>query len=624
MNTLPTPDVGTEAVPLLAAADPAATLRLKNHVFFRDTPQGVAFDAGSRAFVLQGTGTWPLVARVLGLMDQGTTLAQLQQALPARLQPLVQRLLAALHGHDMLIDDRDDRALLLEADAPAPLRAFVQHLQDRSTPAQYRPRLAAWRQATVLLAGDGHALRAAARALADAGAGTLRLRVQADTVPVAVLQQHLEGTGVRGQRTDVQAAAWTDADFDGAALALFVSDAADAADAALAFDAAARRHGVPALAAARFGGPAFVAPLAEDGVAGLHELLQWQPADDGSAAAHSPASLALLGAVAAQQALDWHFDLDVARLRRQAQHVSPWFDITQHPLLGAGGTALQPLPPGAHAVQVELPPGRTLASYEQLRLDLAPWFDRLTGPLVAPPPGQGALPQLPLYHDAIAVRAPRSAGAGLHTVAGWGLNAEQAGTRALAAAVTQLARAVLPAEHAAPWVTAFGEDRWRALALAHAVAASPAFVQQRHAAWLQPAPADDGVLHLLRQLLRHFDTRSPRFLLQWHPQHLAFVAQVFLGDTLAGSACDTQPRSALHEAVGQACSLLQVGADRASRGPVWELAAPQAGQWQPAPALDATASATVLPLVRWRRAHELALPPGVVCGHAVLLSGVQA
>ena len=40
--------------------------------------------------------------------------------------------------------------------------------------------------------------------------------------------------------------------------------------------------------------------------------------------------------------------------------------------------------PWSKAILVSVSPGRTLASYEQLRLDLSPWFDRLTGPLVAP------------------------------------------------------------------------------------------------------------------------------------------------------------------------------------------------------------------------------------------------
>jgi hypothetical protein len=636
MNTVATP-----VAVIAAAADlqPSAsgTWRLKNHVFFRDTPEGVHFDAGKQAFVLPGAGLYPLVARVLGLMDQGLPLARIEAAVPPRLQTHLHRLLAALRAHDMLLDDEDDCALLLAADAPLPLREFVKHLQDQLPAASYRPRLTAWRQAAVLLVGQGQALKAAAKALADSGVGHLSLRVATGSaVSAAELQDHVLSAGVRGQTVDVRAAAAAEADFAAAALALFASDELDASAQALAFDAQAAALGVPALVAGRFGGHAFVLPLAEAGVAGLAELLQWRAADDG--VPHSPASLALLGAVAAQQALAWHFGIGVARLRRQAHEVSPYFDIAQRPLVGGRSDvrpavrgALAPLPPGAHASKFGLPAERTLANYETLRMQLAPWFDAHTGPLVLPNERLHgvSLAQLPLYHEAVLVRVPRplpgradrGAAAAPRLVAGWGLNAEQAGLRALSLALAQLAQHCTDPRRSVPAtrVVAFERERFEALALAQALAAAPEFADQRCLSWIEPGAADDGVLHLLRQLLRHFTAEPVRLLLHWHPQQWSFVAQCVLGASGAArvlaSACDTSPRAALQEAVGLACSHLQLQDLRVWRGPAWAFGAARPQQWRPAPALDATALAA-RPAARFLMDDGLALPPGIWCGQA--------
>jgi hypothetical protein len=632
---------------LLAPQAPAAVAmaadrhwRLKNYVFFREVPNGVHFDAGARAFVLQGAKLYALVARVLGLMDQGLPLAQIEQALPERLMPAYQRLLAALHAHDMLLDDTEDRAELLALGAPLALQEFVKYLQDHLPAQTYRAQWAAWQKAAVLVVGDGFALKAAAKALADSGVGHLCLRLQGapGRIGAEELEDHLVGAGVPGQGVDVRAAACTDADFAACALAVFASDQADASAAALAFESRAAALGVPALVAGRFGGHAFVLPLAETGVAGLRELLQWRPAS--APLPHSPASLALLGAVAAQQALAWHFGIGVARLRRQAHQVSPYFDISQHALVGgraearadAPAGALLALPSAAHSSRLGVPVDRPLATYETLRMQLAPWFDPLTGPFVVPSAQQPGLvlAQLPLYHEALLVRAPRS----LHTtgddspeqrwVAGWGLNAEQAGMRALALALSQLAQSCRNPAQAVrhSLCSAFDADRWQALAWAQAIAAQPDFAASCHRAWVDPAAADDGAVHLLRRLLKHFSAAPMRLLLSWEPSGLAFVAHCLLGERAVGTGCDTSPRLALQEALGQACSHLQVTDTLIWRGPQWPLGELLPAQWQAAPSLDACASAQARAqvVVRWDLATELALPPGIFSGQASLLA----
>ena len=600
---------------------PARRLRLKHHVFFRDTPAGVQFDGGSRSLLLPavaGTGLHQLVERVIALMDQGLDLPALQARLPERLQAPVQRVVQALDAHGLLLDETDDTPWLQQADVPLALAEFIKYLQDRAEPATRRARWATWSSATVLLAGDGHALKAAARALADSGAGTLRLRAGDSVIGLDELREHLLDAGIAGQVLDVKAGAPQAADFAGVTALLWASDRSDAAPQAAAFEDDARRHAVPAVIALRSGGMALVAPPIEPGLPGVRELLQWQQA--GADEPHSPASLALMGVVAAQGVMDHHFGIGRAQWQRRVRRVSPYLELSQHPLVAAGDRDLATLAPQAFADLLGQPSDRTLSGYEQQRVALTPWFDATFGPLSWRPAGAGGqvLSQLPLYHDAIAIRAPQARGGTVTHVVGWGLNAEQAGTRALQLALSQLAAKLQVGHDAAEFVTAFDDDRWQALALAQAVAAHPHFDAERHVAHVELAQVQDSVVHLLRQLLHHFVPTPARVLLHWHPRFAACVAQVYVGDTLAGSACDATALPALQEALGQACSSVQLNDDSLWRGRAWLWPAPQSHQWQPAPAdLNATPAGRPARL-QWHKAHTLNLPAGVHCGRAFI------
>ena len=622
-----------------------ALVRLKAHVFFKPVEGGVHLDAGAQAFVLNGAGLYPLVERVVARMDAGTTLEALRRDVPERLRPVVRQLLEALDAHGMLLEESAEVGALLAEDGPPARREFVRYLQDRADAATWPARYTAWRTSRVVLAGEGFALEAAANALADAGAGVLRVRCASARVTADDLRERL-AAAPHGPRLELrEIASLDDLDLDDAfgddavALALFASDAADSTQAAAAFARHAQARGVPAVVAGLFNGHAFAVPAASADAAtraALPELLQWAPST--RTLAQSPASFAVLGAAAAQDALDDHFGIALPERARLARSVSPWLELRQHPLVGAGlaprgdGLApLAPLPAGAHALRLEMPEGRDLLPFERAKLALAPWFDALTGPLVAIGGGEarpdaqvddiGALAQLPLYHDAIAVRAPAAFAAPARRVVGWGLDAQQAGLRALALALAALADATREADTSSPYAAAFDEARWQALARAHAVAAAPDFAARCHAAWLDAGAVDDETIHLLRQIRAHLGLGDARLLLRWDARG-AVVAHCVVEGRVLGAACDTSARLALREALGQACSRQQVDGHALERGPAWLLPEPGAAQWRAAPPLDAEGDAPAA--VRFAAAAGLALPPGVFCGRALLVEGEAA
>ena len=619
---------------------PEQRLRLKHHVFFRDEAEGVLFDAGHRQVRLPGRGVGRLAERLLGLMDQGRSLAEIQGLLPERLQPAAWLLLQALQRQQLLLDETEP--WLGAADAPSALAEFIKHLQDRADPTRVRSLWAAWREGSVLLVGRGPALKCAARALADSGVGTLRVRLLG--AGADELREHLRASGVAGQQVDARPSAAEDIDWGDLCGALWAVDGpeADAEAQALNFERQALRHGVPALLALRAGGRLLVAPPCEPGLPGVHDMLQWLP--DGDVQPHSPASQAVAGVVAAQGLLDAHFGIGQQLWRRHVRSVSPYLELARHGLVVATGrstaqAAWRPLEDSDFADLAGRPTDRVLSAYEQQRLALTPWFDAVFGPLCWRAAGSDGslLSQLPLYHDAISVRAPRAAGKAPIAVAGWGLDAEQAGSRALQQAVSAWAAQMQPGDGASPFVTAFDRQRWQALATAHAVAAHPAFADQRRLAWLALGDVSDPTVHLLRQLLLNFapsPTSSPkpapkpaptRALLHWHPLQAACVVQIFIDGQVTASACDASPLLALREALGQACSRLQLTDSALQRGPVWQWPEATPSQWQPAPPWSGCAEAHEAPLLQGGPDPQLNLPPGVFCGRlGVDLNGASA
>ena len=614
----------TTTLPAIGAW-PERRLRLKHHVYFCDTPSGVQFDAGSNTVLLPGAGLYRLMERVIALMDQGAGLPAVQAALPARLQPLVLRTLKALEDNAMLLDETDQAPWIAQDPAPAPLAEFVKYLQDRADPATRRARWQAWRDGSVLVAGGGHALKAAARALADSGPGALQVYLvePGGAIDASELLAHLQAAGIDGQAIRLHTTPPSATDLEGACIALWAGDAPEAAAAGLHFERLAAAADVPAVVALRSGGKALVAPPSEPGHPGMHELAAWDTA--GKPEPHSAASLGLMGVVAAQAAMDHHFAVAAPEWRRQVRHISPWLEVSRHPLVSAGDRPallgpLQAVAPETLDNAFGKPPERDLSPYEQQRVRLAPWFDPLFGPFAWRSTGSTGtlLSQLPLYHDAIAVRGPRGDARPSQWVVGWGLDAEQAGTRALTLALDDLAARLTPGSAGAAFASAFDADRWQALALARAIVADAGFEARRHVAWVDVQAIQDPTLHLLRQLLRHFADAAPRVLLHWRDDAPAYVAQVWLGDEPVASACDATALAAVREALGLACSQGQVPDSNRSRGPAGRWADPLPTQWRDAPSDLARAIGAGKLRVRWIRATALDLPSSIHCGHAVV------
>jgi hypothetical protein len=591
--------------------------RLKHHVFFKEIPGGTLFDAGRQSFVLKGKNLYPLIGKIVQLMDAGHTVDEIRHGLPEKLRDVFEHVLSALLSHGMLLEGAAEDA---RAAVPPYALQFYRYLEDNLSSTDCARRFALWRGQTVLVAGRGYSLKAALNVLVESAVGSVCV-----ASPAGLGQERAELNDVllRHGRVEGRDYRWLpkhgNLPWPSCDLLLYVADDFDAALAQRCAFHSQATEAACLLAGCR-GGHAFVlppGPMSPDALdANLHLLPAAPAAEEGGA--HSPASLSLMGCVAAHSALRHHFEIRREALARHIVTVSPWLEVVEHALVLSVAAPEAPAIP----VSIQLPPDRPLSAYELLRLAAAPWFDPLLGRFKTDV-GK-TLRQIPLFHEAISVRFPAATASApaLRLAIGWGLNAEEAGRRALADAFRICAEAELPG---ASLDVGFEFDEWHAAALASAIVRSAAFGTQAQTVGFDPAALSGARARLLIKLLRLYQPQPLRIRMHFLPRLPAFYAECFGGGVLLASTHGAKASAVIEDAIGQACSRWQIEGSGVAYPPLaalpirveQDLADPDA--WladlpiiEPA-LIDALGARVEL----WTGAG---LPPGACCGR-LLLSG---
>jgi hypothetical protein len=321
--------------------------------------------------------------------------------------------------------------------------------------------------------------------------------------------------------------------------------------------------------------------------------------------------------VATHRALRHWFDIRPEELRGEAQVVSPYCEIESHPLIVAAGVARPDgaLQPFVHPKRTEAPPDREPTLYERVRISLEPWFDPWTGSF-----GRGAIQaasELPLYHDVIAVRFPRMLQAEPALAVGWGLDAEQAGLRAIRNAVALLVGAGAPSRGTV--VAELSLEAWQGKARALALMSESRGRELHRCASVDLEAVEDPAVRVLLRMLRFHTSARVRVLMHWLPGQEAYAAQCWVAEELLGAACDSSASAAMQEAVGQVCSAYQLASSVGihywrDRAPA--IVAPEAPSWAdwPPPAVPAAEPRPA----SFHLSSSWGWPDGIFCGHALV------
>lgn len=592
----------------------ASHVKLKSHVYFAATPEGVLFDAGEQSFLVKGNGHYPLIARLIGLLDEGHALPQVLQRAPEPVAALFRTVLDSLARHGMLVPT--------DAAQPAPM-ALAAHradnelrkvLEDRLPPAAAAPALARWRAAQVVVAGSGQSLASAAQALADCGCGSLRILLEAGP-DAAASAEALRAALARGEgapTVSIAVQAPDPARLNEAGMVLYVSDDGDAAI-ARSLDGWLRESGTPGAIAGQFSGHACVLPPAVQGDPGVPDLLHWLPPAEPDGASHGPMSMALLGCVAAQCALYHFLRVDHDARRGLVHVVSPELEITTSMLVSAN-PARRPPAPLAYRSKYQALDDRPLSRFEQFKLALEPWFDPLLGPFSVS--GSGQLRQMPLLLYPVRVRSAQPDQPARMAI-GWGLELADAGMRGLCEAIELWAAPFAPPGAA----LAAGPDRAavQARARALAIVAQPAFCDTHCHAFIALDQWPDPQARLLLRLLDYHAPGVLRVQLLWSPSiHMrnAYACRAWADGQVIGTAAGATAQAAVSDVLGIACRHYQMTplAPDAWAGRTAVLPPPGSGRpadWQDglaqAPGPDGDATLIELPAA--------GLPAGVVCGY---------
>ncbi|GAB3012471.1 hypothetical protein [Bowmanella dokdonensis] len=597
----------------------SAYLKLKSYVYFGETDQGVFFEAGANSFVLRGAGLYPIVSKILQHMDNGQSIEQIKAHLPDKLKGLFSTLLRSLHDKNMLhaLPGPDSDYVPGQHSLASELKLFA---EDQLGSAAASEALGRWQHSRIMLVGQGMALKSCFKALLDSGIRTVDLFWD-ESVPSRVgrdeVESLIEPTQRAGFQVEIYSRDPTQQDVQAADAVLLVSDHCRT-PLFKALQAQAGQQHKPCIVASVFSGRAMCLPEINSDSVGFAEAAYWAALRPEQADL-SPAALSILGCIAAQRMLFCALKIDNQAWRHSVSLVSPYLDISTHPLVPVIGAGQMPpeLPALSYPDQFQLPDDRELAEYEIYKIQLQPWFDPQLGCLELG--NDDAIEQMPLFQFPVRICLPDRE---TQHVLGWGVNLAESGLMALSHALEVLLQASGYPDQ--PLVVAFDATQWERQAGARALAVNPEFSQSAPWTWLNPDSLTDAKSQMLLRLLRYRHQGEVKIQLIGLSKMDAYVAQISLGGQWIASASGSSYLEAVQEALGRSCSHFQIQKTG------------QPGYWKNRlPALEVSAGKKVESLeallgndaalpelaIEYVRVNPCGFPPGVYGGYARLKMG---
>lgn len=592
----------------------ASRVKLKPHVYFGLVEDGIVFDAGETSFIIKDRSVYPIVHKLISLIDEGNSVESVLERAPTKIADILRRLLQTLADHEMLLHvdpDAPSAEALAGHDARNELRKF---LEDRLSGVALDEALRKWCMARVSLVGGGHSLKTAIRAMAANGIGTIEVFSDAESrSDCEMLRNDLSAE----HATRIEISLWeSSAEIATPDLMVYAADRVDMS-ALTRVETLMRESAVSGAIAGVLSGVACVLPPALSGRPGVEDLLCWLDPHDPDSPSHGRLSLSLLGGVAAQLATFRYFDVEPRATRGQVALVSPGLEVEYRMLVPSAHSA-QTATPFVHVSKYEMPQDRSLLPFERLKLSLEPWFDPVLGPFAIV--ADDAIEQVPILQYPLRVKSAMTGGP-VQWVVGWGLEHADAVLRGLSAAIECFAATFQV--HGMPIAADFDEHRWKRRAWAYAAAASDRFAGTHRWAWMTLDDLRAPELRLLARLLRFHAPDGVRIQLQWMPEGGAVVARTFVDDICIARGISADVEQALQESLGAACSRFQLrnfGRSIFESGPDLPLPAHdnQAADWR-----DAFVPSEAGPPsdIRYRLLTQFGFPPSIHCGYALLDQG---
>jgi len=492
-------------------------LRLKGHIYFNKVEEGVYFQGQGGGFIIKGD-IYPLVSRIISFIDAGYRLQDIRPQLPEKIRPFFDNLIMQLAQNDMLIAREGEKLVTESWLSNKAFNDFFTYLQENAS--DFVTQFPAWQSQKVAVVGDGHGLKAAIEALALSGLKQLHV-VMTQTLGVdepeirhalEYYQQQLPGFTFEIEQNE-QPKAEQFARFD------YVLQCETQLT-----DKTPELVNHNGIVAGVLFGQALVSPLTSVSKSDYRDLVeQVNRAKEDTRMRFPKAGIAMLGSLAALNVIKSFFGIEVAGMRNYVYRISPYLSVSRHPLFPVitdddGAQMME-----AFQAEFEMPDDRELEKYEQVKLDLAAFFDPILGCLNEAV--GDTVKQVPLFHSKIAVRFPASAGLSNQSVLCCGLDASTAGLRAISEALSlRSAKRLGVTPHQV--CTGFDEAQWRKMAVASLFAQSPDFIENANAFRINMMHLEDEEMQLILRFLMSLGYQKDALVLHQNPQNTAFVASL--------------------------------------------------------------------------------------------------
>jgi hypothetical protein len=600
----------------------AGHYKLKGYVYFGDTDQGVTFDAGSESFIIKGQGLYPIIDKIVSLLDNGHGLTDIFNNLPHQLQGIFVKLVTSLQAHQMLHAITHDTDNFHVDAGHTVANELYQFAQDRIDAEPAKLAMDKWQQSQVVVFGHGYALKSAVNALIQSGVRNCLVfwdESQWSIIQRSEVENLITGLAIADLTIEFVLRNMNESDCANADMVLIASDGANNKQ-ILSCHEWAITHGKNCIIASVFNGHACVAPPSLPGTVGINDLLFWLPSEAQEQAEMSPTSLAILGCVGVQNLISQEMGIEAEKLNAKAALISPYLEVTSHPLvpmLNEGAVARQ-LTPYIHHDLFQLPEDRILEKYELLKMALQPWFDPVFGCLSLNQ--DPSIEQMPLFQYAINLGLAEKE----RIVLGWGIDLAQAGLSAIHQAVAALATITLSEHH--PVVVDTEERSWQEAAQLQAFTESHFFIERYQWSHVTHEQLTLPETQVLLRLLSYHSRIKPKIQLLSVADMSAYVAQISINDDFICAASANSAIDAINEVIGRCCSHFQLAASTEAN--YWQDKLPQfhpnesnpyVSDWKNLEVAAQMLSANAVKLqFNFHKITCLNLPESVICGYATI------
>lgn len=298
--------------------------KCKSHVHYAATEDGVYFRTWTNEFVIKGPTIYQWIEQVLPYLTGERTLDELVAPLPTAQANFVRTLVHELVRRGVVVDASMDSEVPITEQEQALYRQTILYLEDQA--ANGRKRFRAYREARVLLSGEGQSYRALVRSMIKMGLQAPVIVENDDAEMTRWLDEWKERDGaldvtrVASGRADT----WLCGQTELPALVVHVSDEYKERDVGTLLDASAER-GIPALIGTQLHGYGVVGPLIDGAAAtGWGCLLdRFVPPSERAEEADSPVFHTMIGNVVALEAFKALTELDSSSVRDQVALINP-------------------------------------------------------------------------------------------------------------------------------------------------------------------------------------------------------------------------------------------------------------------------------------------------------------